>query len=404
MSNLIEGRDFLIVGQQPWDVPIGSNCKNIAEEISKHNRVLYINIPLDRNTILRNAPEDAAIIAKRKKVLERKAPALEQVSNNLWTLTPNTVLESINFLPDGLLFDFFNKRNNKRMAKEIRKGLSELGFKDFLLFNDSDMFRSFYLKELLKPAAYIYYSRDNLISTDYFKKHGVRLEPKLMAKADACVANSPFLRDCCAAHNAHSFYVGQGCDLSIFDAQQSFDEPDEFKGIGHPRIGYIGALLALRLDIPLLESLAAAQPEWQWLLVGPEDAAFKASKLHQLSNVHFTGPKKPEVLAQYLNAFDVAINPQVINDMTIGNYPRKIDEYLAMGKPTVATRTPAMSIFEAHTFLAEGKEEYHQAISEALETNSEALEKTRIAFAHSHTWENSVDAIYGALRTIGKIA
>ena len=48
--DLITNRDIVIVGQQPWDVEIGSNCKNIAIEFSKHNRVLYVNSPLDRIT------------------------------------------------------------------------------------------------------------------------------------------------------------------------------------------------------------------------------------------------------------------------------------------------------------------------------------------------------------------
>ena len=53
-NNLITGRDIVIVGQQPWDVEIGSNCKNIAEELTKHNRVLYVNSPLDRITLYKN--------------------------------------------------------------------------------------------------------------------------------------------------------------------------------------------------------------------------------------------------------------------------------------------------------------------------------------------------------------
>lgn len=400
MNELIKGRDFLIVGQQPWDVAIGSNCKNIAEEIGKHNRVLYVNFALDRSTILRNKPEDALLIKKRKEVLKGLAEPLEQITENIWTLTPKTVLESINRLPDGFLFDFFNKRNNIRMAKHIQKALDTIGFSDFILFNDSDMFRSFYLKELLKPKAYIYYSRDNLVSTSFFKKHGVRLESTLIAKADACVANSTFLKDYCSQFNKNSFYVGQGCDLSIFDHNATYETPDDIKPIPLPRIGYIGALLELRLDIALLEALAEEEPKWQWVFVGPEDEAFKNSKLHQLSNVHFIGSKKPEELAQYLNAFDVAINPQAINPMTIGNYPRKIDEYLAMGKPTVATRTRAMSIFEKHTFLAEGKMEYLKAIKEALHATNKEEQNRRIEFAHTHTWANSVKEIYKSINKV----
>lgn len=46
-------KDIIIVGQQAWDTDIGSNCKNIALEMSKNNRVLYVNSPLDRITLLR---------------------------------------------------------------------------------------------------------------------------------------------------------------------------------------------------------------------------------------------------------------------------------------------------------------------------------------------------------------
>jgi hypothetical protein len=37
---------------------------------------------------------------------------------------------------------------------------------------------------------------------------------------------------------------------------------------------------------------------------------------------------------------------QLSNNLTIGNYPRKIDEYLAMGKPIVATSTKTMQMFK----------------------------------------------------------
>ena len=33
-------RDIVITGLQPWDIQIGSNCKNLAVAFSKHNRVL----------------------------------------------------------------------------------------------------------------------------------------------------------------------------------------------------------------------------------------------------------------------------------------------------------------------------------------------------------------------------
>lgn len=404
MSAPLPSENFVIFGQQPWDTPIGSNCKNIALELSKNYNVLYVNIPLDRFTILRNSPNDHKHIEYRKNVIKGKIKPFGRINDRLITFTPRIILESINWLPDGALFDFFNKINNRRQAKEVKYALNHIGFKDFILFNDSDMFRSFYMIELLNPVFSIYYSRDNLISTEYFRKHGTRIEPLLIAKSDMAAANSIYLKNYCAKYNPNSYYIGQGCELDLFDPDKAYVKPAEMQHIKGPIIGYIGALLKLRLDLALLEKIAMARPEWQFVFVGPEDEHFKVSPLHQMSNVHFLGPRKPEELPQYLYFFDVAINPQEINPMTIGNYPRKIDEYLAMGKPTVATRTEAMEAFEGYVHLATSVDEYLHLIDKALsEKNDKDLKARRIAFARSHSWENSVnDMLRGIEETLKK--
>ncbi len=389
---MIQNRDFIIIGLQALDSRIGSNCINIAEEIAKHNRVLYVNYPLDRLTILRE--KNDPLIQKRLRINKGQEPDLIQVNENLWNLFPRTTLESISQIPFDFVFDFFNKINGKRFARQIKKAIQKLGFKNYFIFNDSDMFRGFYLKELLEPEMYIYYTRDNLVAVDYWKKQGIRIEAALMAKSDIVVGNSTYLADQARVFNPRSFYVGQGCDVSLFDKKLIQSLPEDFDKIPRPIIGYIGAIFSLRLDVDVLIHIATKKPDWQIVLVGPEDEVFKQSKLHDLPNVWFLGSKKMEELPQYLMAFDVAINPQKLNEVTIGNYPRKIDEYLAMGKPTVATRTKAMEVFEDYTYLAETKEQYVEMIEKALIENNTELEKGREEFARSHTWTNNVEEIY----------
>ena len=116
-------------------------------------------------------------------------------------------------------------------------------------------------------------------------------------------------------------------------------------------MGYTGLLSDRRLDIDLIEKIALSHPEWNIVLIGPEEENFKKSILHNLENCFFLGNKTPESLPDYIYFFDVCINPQIVNDLTIANYPRKIDEYLAMGKPVIATNTPTMEIFSKHSFL-----------------------------------------------------
>ena len=164
--------DIVITGQQAWDVEIGSNCKNIALEFSKNHRVLYVNSPLDRISLLKNAEDPK--IAKRKKVVHGKADGLEEVQQNLWVLYPDKMIESINWLPE-MLFDILNKRNNQLFAGSIARAVKRLGFADYIHFNDNDMFRSYFLKDLLKPRLSVYYSRDYMLAVDYWRKHGARL-------------------------------------------------------------------------------------------------------------------------------------------------------------------------------------------------------------------------------------
>ncbi len=394
----ISGRDIVITGLQAWDNDIGSNCINIAKEFAKDNRVLYVNFPLDSKTLIKSKSDPK--IQKRLSIIKNEKDDLEKVGDNIWTLYPKTTIQSINWIGIESIFDFFNKRNNTKLAFEISKAMKRLNFDKFFIFNDSDMFRSFYLKEFLKPELYIYYSRDNLIAVDYWKKHGIRIEAELIAKSDLCTANSTYLADYCRKFNPNSYYVGQGCDLSLFNPNLMTDVPEDIKTIKSPIIGYVGALVGLRLDIKLLEFIAENRPQWNIVLVGPEDENFKNSRLHSFSNVHFLGPKKMEELPLYVKAFDVCINPQLVNEVTIGNYPRKIDEYLAMGKPTVATATTAMEVFADYCYLANNKEGYIKSIEAALSTNTSEEGKRRRDFAMTHTWENNVGEIYTAMNDV----
>lgn len=385
---MIRNRDIIIVGLQPWDIRIGSNCKNMAQELSQHNRVLYVNRALDRISAIRSS-DDEKVIA-RKASLRGDTNDLKPVSASLWTLDPRTVLESINWIPMPVLFDRINLVNNKRLAREINQAAKRLGFSNVLLFIDNDFFRAQYLPELLEGVQEtIYYIRDNLTTQPYFKKHGVRLEPQLMQKATMVAANSAYLAEYGAKYNKASFDIGQGCDFSWLKAE--LPAVQQFKG---PVIGYVGALITSRLDLPLLEMIASRCPDWTLVLVGPEDEAFRGSVLHQLRNVHFTGNRPAEELPAWISSFDVCINPQVLNGMTIGNYPRKIDEYLALGKPVVATDTVAMRMFAPYVYLCGKQADYIAQINTALqEGNNTNLQETRKAFALSHTWEQCIQVM-----------
>jgi len=397
----MKNKDIVVISQQSWDEEIRTNPRMIVSEFVKQNRILYINPPLDVNTVLSGYKNSR--VQNRIKILLGQKEGLVQVDEKIWVYTPSILGLSINWISSHKVYKSLNKVNSTLFANSIKSAIKKVGFDKFVLFQDAMIFNAIGLDKKLNPELYIYYIRDYVIGLAHFKLHGPWAEGVLMKQADLVVANSIYLANYAKKHNPKSYDVGQGCELGSYKADMKYEKPADLVPIKKPVIGYTGYLTAWRLDIDLLVHIAKSRPNWSLVLVGPEDDKFKASELHDLPNVHFLGGKEPAELPVYVSYFDVCINPQILNEMTVGNYPLKIDEYLAMGKPTVATKTGAMEMFQDHVYLATDNGEWVEALEKAISEDSQTHAAERIAFAKSHTWEACVDAMYRAIEDADKV-
>jgi teichuronic acid biosynthesis glycosyltransferase TuaH len=390
----IKNRDIILFTFQPWNSGIGFNFKEMAYELARYNRVLFVNRVADRNSLLRN---------KNELNQPKQKNELTQINENLWLYNPNIVMESINWISVNWIYDSLNKINNTRLANAITKAINKLSFRDFIFINDNDFYRGLYQKELLPGCSqYIFYIRDFLTIQPYFKRHGRRLEKEIIKKADLVVANSAYLAKYASQWNSRTFDIEQGCDLNSY-ANTDFPMPADLATIKRPIIGYSGAVTDMRLDITVIEHIASSFPDYSIVFVGPVDKAFKKSRLKNHKNIYFTGIKRPDEIPAYISHFTICMNPQALNPLTIGNYPRKIDEYLAMGKPVIATSTEAMQMFRDYVFLCKTKEDYVTTINQILSTphfSGEAEKQRRINFAFTHSWENSIGMLGDAYHQI----
>lgn len=187
----------MITGLQSWDIPIGSNAKNIALEISRHNRVLYVNPP-------------ASVVG----IGRRPKPGIRRISQTLWVVDLPVVLLPVNVIGNNKMFDIINGFNNYIYGRSILRVVRELDLHNYIHINDNDIFRGRYLKRYLKPKLEIYYRRDWLFEVQYWKRQGPRLEAELCAESDLVLSNSPHLAQTVQQFNPRSYYIGQGVDLS----------------------------------------------------------------------------------------------------------------------------------------------------------------------------------------------
>ena len=86
-------------------------------------------------------------------------------------------------------------------------------------------------------------------------------------------------------------------------------------------------------------------PDVIFALVGP--AQTDVSALRACPNVHLLGQRPHADVPAYVKAFDVGMVPYRSTEYTANVYPTKLNEYLVMGMPVVATDLPEIRRFNA---------------------------------------------------------
>jgi glycosyltransferase involved in cell wall biosynthesis len=113
-------------------------------------------------------------------------------------------------------------------------------------------------------------------------------------------------------------------------------------------------------------------------------------ELAHLPNMVFIGPQPYETLPHWVKAFDVGLQPYVLNSQTYHSNPLKLREYLAAGKPVVSISVPEVERFKDHVGTAHDYEEFLQRIEEALATDSKERQRERQSAVANMTWERCV--------------
>jgi len=143
----------------------------------------------------------------------------------------------------------------------------------------------------------------------------------------------------------------------------------------------------------LIKFLAEHNPEKSLVLVGPvwnEQDEVKLN-LEKYKNVHFLGYKKYNEAPMYIQQFDVGIIPHKKAGFSASTNPMKMYEYLACGKPVVASSNIGTDNVDEMILTADGYQDFNKAIDQALKENNKEQEKRRRDFVKQYSWFNTVN-------------
>lgn len=239
---------------------------------------------------------------------------------------------------------------------------------------------------------------------DHRVQAGVDRNPRLVEREEAAIAKRAAaiavttepLRARFASINPNVHLVPNAADAQAFLAKPS-SEPADIANIPRPRMGTVGALDAYKVDVSLLREVARTRPEWHFVLIGPVDYSETSeengvAELTALPNVHFLGWKPKEEIPAYVHAFDVAIIPYRESPYNRSSFPLKFWEFMASGKPVVASGLPSLGPYKNLITFAVSREEFAAGIAYALERGVEGRE-ARIAEAKRHDWSGRVNVL-----------
>lgn len=188
----------------------------------------------------------------------------------------------------------------------------------------------------LNERAIVYDCMDELSLFRGSPPEMVRRERELLALADVVFAGGPKMWKAKRQLNANCFCFGCGVDGEHFARVNDPDLPlpEEMRELKGPIYGYIG-VVDERIDYELLAALAD-HGGGHVVMVGPWTKVDPA-QFPQRENLHWLGGRDYAELPAYAKAFDVCLMPFALNDATAFINPTKALEYMAMGKPILAT-------------------------------------------------------------------
>jgi glycosyltransferase involved in cell wall biosynthesis len=394
---MLKDRDIICIAAIEWE----SNWQNAQELTSRlaaaGNRVLYIENTGIRTPKLSEAGRVANKFRKWLRAFGRQG--VTEVRPNAYVCSP-LVLPPYGSPLRRLL-------NKRILVPRIRAAVRRLGFRDPIILSYLPTDTAISIAKTLKgkSGVVIYYRIDNFAPLSPRPELIIESERKIIELSDVVFANSEKLAEVPRKLGARVHIFPPAVNLSAFPMVPAGQTKlnGQLEGFRRPLIGCVGGS-AQHMDWQMLAEAIRMRPDWSWVFVGP----FRSPRadIENAENVHFLGQLGHPELGKVVGKFDVCIIPYLLSEYTSTVVPTKLNEYLALGKPVVSTRLPAILNFNAeHSVLETAAQEpdaFLNSVETALATagNPDLIAKRR-SIASKHEWDDRfaemTDAIMGEI-------
>ena len=205
-----------------------------------------------------------------------------------------------------------------------------------------------------------------------------RMEEELTQRVDAIVAVSEYLGGRFKNSGKPVKVLTQGVNAAHFARSLPARDSGRFEVV------YFG-MIDERLDLDLICGLARSLPQAVIRMIGP--VVIDAGRLHEVPNVQMEPQVPFAELPGVLTTANLFILPFKINELSRSCSPLKIKEYLACGRPVIATALPEAQRLAPHVHVASDRAEFIEAVAAAAEGRLPFDAKAVQALIAGEGWE-----------------
>jgi glycosyltransferase involved in cell wall biosynthesis len=387
----LHGREIVCVGFADWDTELWTNQHHLMSRLARENHVLFVeSLGLRRPQL---AGRDLARIARRL----RRGLTPPRAADGLHVLSPLVLPLHRPAAVRAL--------NRRLLRAQVRRAARRLSVGRPILWAYVPQAEP--LIKTLDPELVVYHCVDDIAAQEGVDTVSFRAaERRFAARADLVLASAPALAERMRELSGNVVYAPNVADTALFARalERNPSDPGDpaVAALPRPRVVFTGAVVAKKLDVPLLAALARSRPEWSFALVGPVGAGDPGTDVAALSgepNIHLLGTRTYEQLPDVLRAADAGLIPYARNALTESVFPMKVYEYLAAGLPVVATPLPALAgVAEVATAPDAGG--LAHLLEEAIASDSPERRAERSRAAAAHSWERRLEEIAGAIEAL----
>lgn len=378
---------FNMSNYSEWEEGVSNRNYHVLRQLlgrPELGKILAVDyLPLSPKRALRMYKEDIVLNLKEGQVIKRTLTSkLTKLSDKLY------VYADINF--------FFRPQHTMAQIKKISR---QLNFADLILWSFFPFVASYW--QSFGQKLTVFDAVDNWLLHSSYARQKDKLKKAydhIKSEADIIWAVSPNLLHF-FGNQPKVYWIPNGVDLLHYNKTFPLVNRD-IADIPRPIIGYIGVMQE-RVDFDLIHYVAEHNPDKSLVLIGPvwNEQDQRKLELEKLPNIYFLGYKSYGEAPMYIQQFNVGIVPHKTSGLSSSTNPMKVYEYLACGKPVVATDNIGADNFQEVISIAKDYEDFNRLINQQLAEDNDARRQVRQDFIKKYSWFNTVQKMLDIIAT-----